>query len=380
VKPHLCHVFPAFGNGGPEVRTAIIINATADAFRHTILSISDDLSGADRIHAGDSVVERVPRLSGWGGAPKGLARTLRKQRPDLLMTYGWGGVDAILVGRLCGFSRVIHGEDGFLPDEMLGQKRHRLITRQLAMRAAARVIVPSRTLVDIADRLWRLPPRKTCYLPNGVDASRFAPATAGERSAARRRFGFDDADIVIGTVGHLRPEKNYARLVDALGQLPANSRTKLLIVGDGELRSVLEEQVDRLGLRNRVVFAGIVADPAECYRAMDVFALSSDTEQMPLVVLEAMGTGLAVVSTDVGDVREMVSADNRAYVTPRANDGAFVRGLAALTEQPQVRSALGRMNRTRCVEQYDLQLMVRRYRSLYSEVLTGVPARDSVVP
>jgi hypothetical protein len=76
----------------------------------------------------------------------------------------------------------------------------------------------------------------------------------------------------------------------------------------------------------------------------------------------------------------MVSPENRAYITPRGNDSALVRSLTVLTEQAQVRTELGRVNRLRCVEQYDLQLMVRRYRSLYSEVLTGVPARDSVVP
>src|SRR2546426_12172265 len=105
VRPHLCHVFPAFGNGGPEVRTAIVINETADRFRHTILSISGDISGAHRIHADGSVLDRVPSTSGFGAYLRVLARTLRKLRPDLLMTYGWGGVDAIVVARLCGLGR-----------------------------------------------------------------------------------------------------------------------------------------------------------------------------------------------------------------------------------------------------------------------------------
>jgi glycosyltransferase involved in cell wall biosynthesis len=288
------------------------------------------------------------------------------------MTYGWGGVDAIVVGRLCGLGRVIHGEDGFLPDEAQKQKPHRLIARRLALRTASRVIVPSRTLVDIADRLWRLPARKTCYVPNGVDASRFSPATADQRSAARGRFGFQDSDVVIGTVGYLRPEKNYARLVDAFAKLPVDIRTKLLIVGDGDLRSALDQQICSLGLSDKVVFAGIVADPVECYRAMDLFALSSDTEQMPLVVLEAMGTGLAVLSTDVGDVREMVSDGNRPYVTPLGDEDAFVRALSALMQGTQERKVLGQSNRSRCVNEYDVRLMVDRYRTLYREVLQGV--------
>jgi len=285
------------------------------------------------------------------------------------MTYGWGGVDAIVIGRLCGLRRIIHGEDGFLPDEAHRQKPQRLLARRLALRRASRVIVPSRTLVDIAERLWRLPARKTCYVPNGVDASRFSPPTAEDRSAARRTFGFQDSDVVIGTVGHIRPEKNYARLVEAFAKLPSDRRPRLLVVGDGNLRPALDRRVSDLGLSANVKFVGVVANPAECYRAMDLFALSSDTEQMPLVVLEAMGTGLPVLSTDVGDVREMVADANRRHVTPLGDDDAYARGLAVLTQDAGERSRLGRMNRSRCLDQYDLRIMIDRYRTLYWDVL-----------
>jgi glycosyltransferase involved in cell wall biosynthesis len=103
---------------------------------------------------------------------------------------------------------------------------------------------------------------------------------------------------------------------------------------------------------------------------MDLFALSSDTEQMPLAVLEAMGTGLAVVSTDVGDVREMVSAENQAYVTPLGNDEAFFLARGELVQGMEQRVRLGRMNRTRCIAVYDLPAMLDRYRDLYRDVIT----------
>src|SRR5205823_14694090 len=131
-------------------RTAMVINATADRFRHTVVSISGDTCGAHRMHAnGGASLEVMPRPKVWGGYPRLLAGTLEKLRPDLLITYGWGGVDAILAGRLCGLRRIIHAEDGFLPDEVDQQKRRRLIARQVLLRAASRVVVPSHTLVGI---------------------------------------------------------------------------------------------------------------------------------------------------------------------------------------------------------------------------------------
>jgi glycosyltransferase involved in cell wall biosynthesis len=379
MRPHLCHVFPAFAHGGPEVRTALVINATADRFRHLILAINGDLSGRDRIRETAGVrLEAVPRPGGWGGYPRALMCAFRELRPDLVLTYGWGGIDAVLAGRLCGIRRVLHAEDGFLPDEAHGQKLRRLVARQVLLRAAARVVCPSQTLVGIAARLWRLPRRKICYLPNGVNVARFSPGTPDERHAARRRFGFTETEVVIGTVGHLRAEKNQARLLRAFAQLPSDVPTKLLLVGDGGLRAVLERQVQELGLAGRVVFAGIVLDPVSCYRALDLFALSSDTEQMPIAVLEAMGVGLPVLSTDVGDVREMVAAANRPYVTPLGDDGAYTRALTTLVHRPEERAELGRLNRSRCAAAYDLDVMVERYRRLYEEVLQArsEPARE----
>jgi glycosyltransferase involved in cell wall biosynthesis len=370
VKPHVCHVFPAFGNGGPEVRTAIIINATADRFRHTVLSISGERSGEPRLRPdGGTRFECVPRRAAWGAYPRVLARMLRDLRPDLVLTYGWGGVDAILASRMCGLRRIIHAEDGFLPDEAARQKWHRLLIRRILLRAASRVVFPSRTLMGIAERLWRLPQGKLQYVPNGVDASRFSPGTLAERTAARRRFGWCEDDVVIGTVGHLRAEKNHARLIRAFSQLAADRRCTLLIVGDGNLRQDLERQVHALGLADRVVFTGIVLDPLDCYRAMDLLALSSDTEQMPFAVLEAMSTGLPIVSTAVGDVPHMVVAENRPFVTPLGDEPAYMRALSTLVHGTEERMALGRLNRSRCVATYDVGAMIDAYRDLYTQVI-----------
>jgi glycosyltransferase involved in cell wall biosynthesis len=142
----------------------------------------------------------------------------------------------------------------------------------------------------------------------------------------------------------------------------------------------LERQAQDLGLAGRVVFTGVVSDPVDCYRAMDLFALSSDTEQMPIAILEAMGAGLPVVSTDVGDVREMVSAANRQFVTPLSDDSAYAQAITTLAQRADEREPLGRMNRSRCAAAYDLRVMVERYRQLYENVLDarGAPSGDGV--
>lgn len=370
MRPRLCHVFPAFATGGPEVRTALLIDASSDLFEHTVVSLNGDLSGRSRIHAENVSFAAAPARRRFS-FPSALARMLRDLRPDLVLTYGWGGIDAIAAARWSGFRRLIHGEDGFLPDEAQRQKFRRVMARRLLLRAPAYLVCPSHNLVRIATQTWWLPPRKVRLIPNGVDADRFAPASAEEISAARRRLGCKPEEIVIGTVGHLRSEKNQARLLRIFAALACQRPARLLLVGDGVLRPSLTQQAKEMGLADRVIFTGIALDPVDFYRAMDVFALSSDTEQMPIAVLEAMGMGLPVVSTDVGDVRRMVSDANRAYVVPLSREDLYADCLARLLDDAAARSALGAANRAKCLHDYSLTGMIQTYRELYGEILAA---------
>jgi glycosyltransferase involved in cell wall biosynthesis len=122
---------------------------------------------------------------------------------------------------------------------------------------------------------------------------------------------------VIGTVAMLRPDKNHARMLRAFSTASSGQDAWLVLVGAGECRSDLEALAQsRSAAPTRVVFTGPSPDPAACYQAFDAFALSSDTEQMPLSVLEAMATGLRVMSTDVGDVRDMLGDEAAGVIAP----------------------------------------------------------------
>ena len=368
MKPHICHVSPSFGTGGPEVRTALLIDASVDEFRHTVISLNGELSGRDRVASRDAVrFLAAPRA----GDIRGLGRTLGDLRPDLLLTYGWGGTDALLAARLCGLRRVLHAEDGFLPDESVRQRLPRLLARRVLLRLSRQVVCPSQTLVRIAKKSWWLPDHRIRYIPNGVDLRRFAPPTSAQAATARRRLGCTESEIVIGTVGRLGAEKNHERLIRAFAAVSTGRPTKLLIVGDGPLRNDLGRLVRELGIESRTLFAGRVVDPFDLYHAMDVFALSSDTEQMPIVLLEAMAVGLPIVSTDVGDVGSMLSPANLPFVVPAGRDDLYGAALATLIDDAEVRAQLGRENRTTCQERYSIDAMIDAYLELYRGALEG---------
>jgi glycosyltransferase involved in cell wall biosynthesis len=143
--------------------------------------------------------------------------------------------------------------------------------------------------------------------------------------------------------------------------LPAG---RLVIVGDGPERPALEALTAELGIAGRVRFAGYHRDTAPCFAEFDVFALSSDTEQMPLSVIEAMASGLPVVSTAVGDVRLMLSEHNARFVVP-LDDTALADALAALSRDPDTRDQIGAANLAKARREFDQAAMFATHGALW---------------
>ena len=373
-QPRLVHVFPAFATGGPEVRTALLIDAMPD-FDHTVVSLSGDDSGLQRLERPAAVAFRSLEGLGGLGNLRRLGRALRAERPDLLVTYGWGGTDAILGARAVGLPAPVHVEDGFLPDEARAQKSARLQVRRLAFRLAAALVVPSKTLESIATGSWWLPPDRVHYFPNGVDIDRFRPPVGDERAQARQGLGIADDELVVGTVAALRPDKNHERLVRVFGALSRRMPARLVIVGDGPSRPAIEREAHALGLSDRLILTGAARDPSALYRGFDVFALTSDTEQMPLSVLEAMASALPVVSTDVGDVRAMVPV-NGGRVATLGDDQALEQHLLEAGADAGWRMRAGRRNRDYAEAEYSLARMIGAYRDVFRRHLAGSGAES----
>ncbi len=363
--PLLLHVFPSFAVGGAQRRMAAVANRLGPAFRHAVIALDGERAARARLDPALAVAfpdVTLPKRTLLAG-PRAAAAALAALRPDLLVTHNWGSIEFALANAwpLRRPLPHVHIEDGFGPEEQGGQLRRRVLLRRLALRRAV-VVLPSRTLCAIAERHWRLPARRLRYIPNGIDLARFAPPDASPAAIAEPPPWPRDLPV-IGTVAALRAEKNLARLIDAFARLPPGA-ARLAIVGDGPERAALAALAGARGVSGHVIFAGATEDTPRAYRNFDVFALSSDTEQMPLAVLEAMASALPVAATDVGDVAAMLDAANRPQVVAR--DAAALAGaLAALLADPAAARAIGAANRARAVQEFDQARMFAAYAALF---------------
>lgn len=358
---HLLHVFATFYTGGPAVRACQILPRAPAEWRHTVIAMDSRFECREQMRPEVQVDYRPPPSArGFFSMARAMAEVQRQLKPDLVLTYNWGAIESVLAAR---FTKVplVHHEDGFGPEESERFLRRRVWARRFLLGAADKVVVPSWTLKEVAIHLWRRPEEQVRWLPNGVDLDRFVPVG---------HMGQEQAELVVGHVGQFRGEKNQQLLLRAFARSRNKDRARLLLFGNGEAgQAQLEDLAGALKIRDRVDFAGTTRDTATAYPRMDVFALSSKTEQMPLTVLEAMACALPVVSTDVGDVHHMVSAPNRAMIVPKDNVGAYAVALDRLLDDPGLRRELGEENRRRCQQEYDQEICYRRYLDLYQQVL-----------
>ncbi|HSU04383.1 MAG TPA: glycosyltransferase [Acetobacteraceae bacterium] len=355
----LLSVFATFAVGGPQVRFAAIANRFGARYRHMIVAMDGATAARERLTPDLDVTFPATEIrKGHTLANRRSFRAkLHEWRPDVLVTSNWGSIEWALANlpRLCNH---IHIEDGFGPEEQTTQLRRRVLTRRLVL-ARSTVIVPSRNLERIATGIWGLSSRRVIYIPNGIDLARFArPQTHSVTTA------FPGSGPVIGTVSALRLEKNFPRLLRAFRLAVQQVPARLVLVGDGSERPALERLATELGIADRIHFAGHVAAPAPFYGTFDLFALSSDTEQMPISVIEAMAAGLPVVSTDVGDVRMMLAQENAPFVGP-TDDAALASSLLTLLRDPSLRRQVGDANRARAARDYDHETMFQAYAALF---------------
>jgi glycosyltransferase involved in cell wall biosynthesis len=350
--PLLLHVFSSFAVGGQQMRFVALASAFGARYRHIVLAMDGDFACAARLAPGLDVryehVETQKRAT--LANMRRFRRLLHAIAPDLLVTYNWGAIEWAMAN-IPHLVRHVHVEDGFGPEEYSRQLRRRAWVRRI-MLARSSVVVPSRTLWQIATQVWRLHPSRVRYVPNSVDVGRFA----GPRHSG--------PEPVIGTVTALRPEKNLARLLRAFRMVMNETSAQLVIVGDGPERVALQRLASELRLTQRVRFAGYVDRPWTLYRTFDVFALSSDTEQMPLSLIEAMASGAPVVATDVGDVAITVAAENRDFVTP-LDDAALAGAMLTLLRDSDLRVLIGQANQLKAAREFDHAGMERAWRALF---------------
>jgi sugar transferase (PEP-CTERM/EpsH1 system associated) len=366
MKIRIVHVLYSFGLGGLEGMVAgLINNMDADTFSHSICVLHDDLASFKKIRAGGASVYVIKRhFTHDPSVVIRMAALFRKIRPDIVRTYNWAGMEGIVAARLSDIKTVIHSEHGSGIVE--AHRACRAIERRILLKNCAGIIAVSKAIQSWLVGYIRIGAEKVLYIPNGCDTSEFYP---GKDAGSRRRSGITDGDIVIGSVGRLIGLKDHELLIRAFCKFAMTMKNvKLMIVGDGPLRKDLENLSEKLGIKERVIFTGNVTEISPFYRAMDIFALPSTSENVPNALLEAMSTALPVIATDVGDIGHMLDGGKCGIIVRPKDVDALASSLTQLVGHPDMAKDLGANARKRVENSFNIKNITDTYETLYKSL------------
>jgi glycosyltransferase involved in cell wall biosynthesis len=289
-----------------------------------------------------------------------IADHLRQIRPDVIHTHQ---IAALLyagrASRRGGIGTVVHTEHG----KNYGRRfRTRMLGRWAARYAKRFFCVSSDIAAEVAE--WRVVgSAKLSVVRNGIDMEEVDPAHS---AAVRAEMGIPLGAAVIGTVGRLSDVKRQDVLIRGLARLRRqNADVHLLLVGDGPRRGDLVKLAWKLGLADAVHFAGYQNHPQRYLAAMDVFALSSDSEGMPLSVLEAWAARRPVVAYHVGGLPEIVEQRRSGILVPAGHETELAAAMLEVISNPKLAAELAAEGRRRVESEFSLTRTAQRYDNEY---------------
>lgn len=383
-RPLVAHVLHRFDTGGLENGVVNLINRLPrDRFRHAVIALTEITEFSRRIQRDDVRLIALNKPPGQGVwmFPR-VRNLLRDLQPAIVHTRNLGALEMALPAAWAGVPVRIHGEHGWDMSDPDGRSRKFRLVRRAYRPFVHQYIALSRHLDRYLVDHIGVAQQRVAQLYNGVDAERFRPRD-GERLAIAGSPFTSPALWLVGTVGRLSPVKDQVMLarafVRATQLVPeARERMRLVIAGEGPLRSEIEQVLSDGGVREKAWLAGDRTDVPDIMRGLDTFALPSIAEGISNTILEAMASALSVVATDVGGNAELLDNGVTGQLVPSRDADTMATALLEDFRQPGLARERGRRARLEVERRFTLDGMVAAYGDLYERLLAQAAARGAL--
>lgn len=374
-RPLVLHVMHRFDTGGLENGVANLINhMSPNAYRHAVLALTEITNFRRRVLRSDVAYFALNKPPGQGvwQYPR-LLRLLRQLRPSIVHTRNLAALEMQVPACLARVPVRIHGEHGRDVGDLDGSNVAMQRVRRLYRPFVHHYVALSRDLAEYLKTKVRVPTGDVTQAYNGVDVVRFSPHPTGVQTIAGSPFD-SGRHWLVGTVGRMQAAKDQVMLarafVRALELAPRlASSLRLVMVGDGPLRTEVLATLAAAGHSHLAWLPGERADVADVMRGFHAFALPSLAEGISNTILEAMASGLPVVATAVGGNADLVQHGQTGFIVPAVDPIPMAERLVELASQPALARAMGEAGCVRVRERFSMQAMVDTYQNVYDRQL-----------
>ncbi|WP_153798245.1 glycosyltransferase family 4 protein [Foetidibacter luteolus] len=313
-----------------------------------------------------------------------IYRLIKKIKPDIVHTHGAkSGLIGRLAARMAGVKVIAHTFHGHIFHSYYNSFVSLLVKKaeQFLGSISTAIVAISPFQKNELTGVYKIaPPQKIHVIPLGSDPANYIQDSEIHRASFRKQYNLSENEIAIGIIGRMVPVKNQALFVEVVALMMKNGSPNLrfFLVGDGELKPVLQRQLSQAGIvwaeqgnnpAAPVIFTSWVDDITQVLHGLDIVALTSLNEGTPLSLIEAQLCSKPIVATNVGGVRDTISEGETGLLVNSFSPEDFAEKLNLLIQSPSLRQSMGQKGRIFATQKFSRQREVEQTKQLYYDCL-----------
>lgn len=385
-KIKVLRIINRFNIGGPSYNATFLTRFMSDEFETKLIGGGPEKDEADSLHIPESYglnpiildeMKRKPSLKSDRLAYAKIKAIIQEFQPDIVHTHA---SKAGALGRRaafsCGVPVVVHTFHGHVFHSYFGKFKtsiYKAIERRLARKSTGIIAISELQKKELAEQHHICKAEKIKVIPLGFDLDKFQANKTENRIIIREKYKLDADVVAVGIVGRLAPIKNHQFFLDVVEKILSEGieHVRFFIVGDGELRTEIESRAQLLNQKfgEKIVLTSWIKDIAQFNAGLDIMCLCSKNEGTPVSLIEAQASGIPVISTDVGGVKDIVSEGQTGFVVPTDNLDLYVEKVSLLIKNKEIREKMSQNGWKHVHEKFSYNRLVSDMEKYYKELL-----------
>lgn len=364
-KIKILNIINGLTYGGTEKRLLRLVNnLPSDRFVSRIVTLMPEVEGLqEKVNSGiivdnlgasrtADIFRVIPRLVG----------IIRNFKPDIINSFLFhSNIIARLIGRLAGVRTIVSNEAGRDYENFF-----RAFLNRLTSCLSSHCLVVSEDLKNYIHNRCGIPKSRINVIYTGTD---HPPEMKCSLKEMRKKLNLPEDLFIIGAVGRLHPVKGYNNLIEAFCIFNRSSpESMLVLVGDGPERKKIEDLSEKLGIKDKVFFAGMQEDIYSWIYSFDLLAISSLAEGIPNAAIEAFSCGCPVLATAVGGLPEIINSGENGWLVDPGNPTQMAETLIKISNNPELLKKISQQAINNYTEKFTTQLMINYFSDFFSSL------------
>ena len=387
-KIKILRIINRFNIGGPTYNATFLTRFMSDEFETILIGGLPEKGEADSLHILNDYgvkpilipeLKRNPNFISDRKALKKIKTIIKEFKPDIVHTHA---AKAGALGRKAAFDCkvpvVLHTFHGHVFHSYFGKFKsevYRRIEKRLASRSSGIIAISDQQKIELSEKFAIADKNKIEVIPLGFDLNQFQDNLEIKRKKTRDKYNLSNDQIAVAVIGRLAPIKNHKLFLDTIDIVnrQTSKKTVFFIVGDGETRKEIEEQIEQIKINQSIDIrlTSWIRDIQTFNAGMDIICLTSNNEGTPVSLIEAQACNIPVISTDVGGVKDIVFNNETGFIVPKNNVEKFAEKLLLLIEDKKKREKMSQNGWSFVKDNFHYQRLVKDMELYYKKLLNS---------